>query len=208
MYHYISTIQNLDQFLFNFFLWEMHIGGMSSKWANMRLNWAKEFKPNESSMIILHQTQIVIAALLGRNMLSKSVCPEKGPCFIAFAHLNCSSVDEAAKGRGFLHFFVLFLSINIYLLWTRFSVWRSSRRTFLGWGKNPLWRNCWGTVDSMDRLLLSKRVNVVCVFVQVCNPTSKAMKTTKSKISLNTSDDLSHQSLQTCTYEVLSVVGS
>lgn len=99
-----------------------------------------------------------------------------------------SSVDEGPKGRVFYIFTcfflsLIFLSINIHLLWTQRYLCQyeeSSGRTFLGRGESAPWRNCWGTMDSMDWLLLSKRVNVVCVFVQVCHPKSIVMKTTAS----------------------------
>lgn len=51
--------------------------------------------------------------------------------------------------------------------------------TLTGVNKPP-WRNCWGTMDSIEWLLQSKGVNGVCVFVHVCHLTSIVMKTTAS----------------------------
>lgn len=94
----------------------------------------------------------------------------KRATFYCFAHLSVGGIPLWMRDqRVFFIVFIIFLllSINIHLLWTQrclFQYEESSWRTFLGWGKYAPWRNCWGTMDSMDWLLLSKRVNVVCVF--------------------------------------------
>lgn len=84
----------------------------------------------------------------------------------------------------FLNIFLfLFLSIIIHLLWTQkylCECGEGSGRTFIGWGDDTHWRSCWGTVDSMNWLLLSKRVNGVCASVHVCQPTSIVKKSSAS----------------------------
>lgn len=127
------------------------------------------------------------AAPLRRNWPSHFVTLQwKGAKFQRFAHMNyCwfSSVDEGPKEREF-HFFIyffkfLFWALLLDLLWTQKYLCKcgeGSGRTFIGWGDDTRWRSCWGTLDSMDWLLLSKRVNGVCVYVHVCQPTSIVKK--------------------------------
>lgn len=94
------------------------------------------------------------------------------------------------------------MSINVHLLWTRRSLCQYEEfggRTYLDWGKYTPWRNCWGTMDSMDWLLLSKRVNVVCVLAHVCHPTIIVMKTNVSIFILIFNPIF----MQTCIYQVL-----
>ena len=113
----------------------------------------------------------------------------KGATFYCFAHLNCCWLEVFLCGWGtkeclmFLIFLFWFLSINLHLLWTQsLCQYEESSRTFLGRGKYSPWRNCWGTMDSMDWLLLSKRMNGVSVFLLVCHKT-------ESKLVLNSIDD-------------------
>lgn len=121
------------------------------------------------------------------TLLLWSTCTQGGPHFIALHTWTVVGIplwmrDQREELPMFLfYFFLLFLSINIHLLWTQKYLCQyeeSSGKTFLHRGKYTPWRNCWGTMDSMDWLLLSKRVNVVCVFVHLWHPTGIVMKTT------------------------------
>lgn len=120
--------------------------------------------------MILHQTQIVSAALLRRNWPSHFfalVCVEGGPhlllCtpeLLSFGGIPLRMRNQREESFTFLLFF---LSINICCGFkdTCFSVKKAVGELSLAGEKMPPWRNCWGTMGSMDWLLLSKRVNVV-----------------------------------------------
>lgn len=103
------------------FLWEIRVGGMKSKRANVRWGDLRSLSQMKVNSAPQHQTQILSTALLRRRLaLSHSVCSDlrwKRATFYCFAHLNCcrySSVDEGPKGRAFLFVFV-FLRKDIFV---------------------------------------------------------------------------------------------
>lgn len=152
-------------------------------------------------MILHHCTKLKLfefgATLLRRNWPSHFVALI---CIAGGGHILLLCTPELLVGgvplwlrnqreecSMFLIFFLLlFLRINVHLLWTPRSLCRyeesSGSRTYLGWAKYTPWRNCWETMESMDWLLLSKSVNV-CVFVHVCYSTSIVKKTFLTPLS-------------------------
>lgn len=173
----------------------MHIGGMTRA---SEVKWPQDLKPNESSMMILHHcTKLKLWAQLCSEetglltMLLWSTLKEGH--INCFAHPNCCQLvvfrcGWGTKGKSIPFLFFIFWAIIFICCGYLVQHEESSRRTFLDWGNKTPWRNCWGTMDSMDWLLLSKRVNGDCVFVHVCHQNSLVVKINKLNFLLISSN--------------------
>lgn len=152
MYQYESLAQDLDRFLFNFSLekctsevcrasdltWGKETSGVKAKWK-----FNDKSAPNSNCEHSSAQKKLALSFCLLQSALKEGhillLCtPELLAVFLC---------GRGTKGKSVFKLFLLFLSINIHLLWTQrylLQYEESSRRTFLDRGEKEPFE---GTVE-------------------------------------------------------------